>query len=68
MSGDPVALRATFHLLTASWELREALERIEWGRHGIVRGEVQPICASCDASHGDGHLPGCIVDTVAGPD
>ena len=64
MSGDPVALRATLHLLAASWELREALTAIEWGRHGIVRGEVQPICACCDAAQADGHAPGCIVDAA----
>ena len=64
MSDDPVALGASLRLLAASWELREALTAIECGRHGIVRGEVQPICARCDASQADGHLPGCIVDTA----
>ena len=66
MSGDPVALRATFHLLAAAWELREALETIEWSRHGVVRGDIQPICAACDASQGEGHAAGCSVDVALG--
>ncbi len=64
LSGSPGTLQATLQLLAASWELREALTAIEWGRHGIVRGEVEPICACCDAAQADGHLPGCTVGTA----
>ena len=62
--GDPVAHRATVHLLAAAWELRAALTAIEWGRHGIVHGEVQPICAVCDAARDEGHVDGCAVDAA----
>ena len=61
---DPVMLRATAYLLAASWELRAALEAIEWSRHGIVHGEVQPICAVCDAARDEGHVDGCAVDAA----
>ena len=64
--GDPVLTRATAALLAASWELRAALEAIEWGRHGIVRGVVQPICAVCDAAQDEGHVDGCLVEAALG--
>ena len=61
---DRGATEATARLLAASWELREALTTIEWGRHGIVHGEVQPICAVCDASQVEGHAAECIIDVA----
>ncbi len=62
--GNPATVGANADLLAAAWELREALEAIEWSRHGIVHGQIQPICAACDAPRDEGHLPGCIVDTA----
>ncbi len=62
--GDRNTAVATACLLAASWELREALEAIEWSRHGLVHGEIQPICAWCDASQVEGHLLDCLIDTA----
>jgi len=63
---DPALSRATAALLAASWELRAALEAIEWGRHGVVRGVVEPICAVCDAAQDEGHVDGCPVEAALG--
>ena len=58
----PEALRATAHLLAASWQLREALRAVEWSGHGEVDGRTQPRCPRCGAAQAAGHATDCAVD------